>query len=134
MCCCSVTKSCPPLCNPMGYSMPRFPVLHHLPEFVQIHIYWVSDAIKTFHPLPLPFPLAFNLSQHQGFFSNELAVYIRWPKYRGFSFNISSFNEYPGKISFRIAWIDIALNQQGCHRLNSTINQHDLVIIYRISH
>ena len=34
-CCCSVTKSCPTLCDPMDCSMPAFPVLHHLPEFVQ---------------------------------------------------------------------------------------------------
>ena len=26
-CCCSVTKLCPNLCDPMGFSMPGFPVL-----------------------------------------------------------------------------------------------------------
>ena len=31
--CCSVTQSCPTLCDPMDCSMPGFPVLHHLPEF-----------------------------------------------------------------------------------------------------
>ena len=46
-CCCSVTQSCPILCNPMDYTMPVFPVLHHLPEFDQTHVHWVSDAI---HP------------------------------------------------------------------------------------
>ena len=35
-------------------------------------------------------------------FSNESALFIRWPKYWDFSFSISSFNEYPGLISFRI--------------------------------
>ena len=30
-----VVESCLTLCNPMDYSMPRFPVLHHLPEFAQ---------------------------------------------------------------------------------------------------
>ena len=43
---CSVTKSCPTLCKPMGYSMPGLPVLHYLPEFAQIHVRWVSDAIN----------------------------------------------------------------------------------------
>ena len=31
---CSVVADC----NPMDYSMPGFPVLHHLPEFAQIHV------------------------------------------------------------------------------------------------
>ena len=30
-CCCSVTKSCPTLCDPMGCSTRGFPVLHYLP-------------------------------------------------------------------------------------------------------
>ena len=33
-------------------------------------------------------------------FSNESALHIRWPKYLGFSFNISPSNEYSGLISF----------------------------------
>ena len=33
--CCSVTKSCPALCDPMDCSSPGFPILHYLPEFVQ---------------------------------------------------------------------------------------------------
>ena len=89
---------------------------------------------QTISSSATPFSSCLQSFPTSGFFSNELAVYIRWPKYWGFSFNISSFSEYPGKISFRIDWLDIALYQQGCHRLNSTINQHDLVIIYRISH
>ena len=35
----SVTKSCLTLCDPMNCSMPGFPVLHHLPEFAQIHVH-----------------------------------------------------------------------------------------------
>ena len=46
ICCgCSVAQSCPTLCNAMDGSMPGFPVLHYLPEFAQIHVHWVSDAI-----------------------------------------------------------------------------------------
>ena len=33
ICCCSVTKLCLTLCNPMDCSTPGFPVPHHLPEF-----------------------------------------------------------------------------------------------------
>ena len=35
-------------------------------------------------------------------FSNESALYIRWPKYWSFSFSISPSNEHPGLISFRM--------------------------------
>ena len=41
-------------------------------------------------------------------FSNESALRIRWPKYWSFSFSISSFSEYPGLISFRMDWLDLA--------------------------
>ena len=37
--CCSVTKSCPTLCNHMNCSMPGFSVLHYLLEFAQTHVY-----------------------------------------------------------------------------------------------
>ena len=40
-------------------------------------------------------------------FSNESVLYIRWPKYWSFSFNISPSNEYSGLISFRMDWLDI---------------------------
>ena len=40
-------------------------------------------------------------------FSNESALHIRWPKYWGFSFNISPSNEHPGLISFRMDWLDL---------------------------
>ena len=36
---CSVTKSCPTLCDPMNRSTPGFPVPKHLPEFAQIHVH-----------------------------------------------------------------------------------------------
>ena len=41
------------------------------------------------------------------FFSNELALCIRWPKYWSFSFSISPSNEYSGLISFRMDWFDL---------------------------
>ena len=51
-CCCSSTaQSCPTLCNPMDSSTPDFPVFHHLPEFSQVHVYWVSDALQPSHPV-----------------------------------------------------------------------------------
>ena len=53
---------CPTLCDPMDYSMPGFLVLRHLPEFAQICVHWVSDAIQPSHPLPLPSPFTFSPS------------------------------------------------------------------------
>ena len=40
-------------------------------------------------------------------FSNESALSIRWPKYWGFSFNISPSNEYSRPISLRIDSLDL---------------------------
>ena len=63
--CCWVAQSCPTLCDPVNCSTPGFPVLHHLLEFAQTHVHWVSDAIQPSHPLSSPSP-TFSLSQHQG--------------------------------------------------------------------
>ena len=65
-CCCFVTKSW--LCDSTNCSMPGFPDLHCLPEFAQIHVHWVGDAIQPSHLLSSPSPPALNLSQHQGLF------------------------------------------------------------------
>ena len=45
-----------------------FPVHHQLPELAQTHVHQAGDAIWPSHPLSLPSPPAFNLSQHQGLF------------------------------------------------------------------
>ena len=42
-------------------------------------------------------------------FSNESALYIRWPKYWSFNVSISPSNEYSGLISFRINRHHLAL-------------------------
>ena len=97
---------------PLGLQHARSPVLHYLPEFAQIHVLWVSDAIQPSHPLSSPSPPALNLSQHQGFFSNELSLHIRWPKNWSFSFSISPSNEYSGLVSFRTDWLDLLAVQR----------------------
>ena len=43
-------------------------VPHHLPEFSQVHVHWISDAIQPPHPLLPPSLLTLNLPQHQGLF------------------------------------------------------------------
>ena len=49
-------------------SSPGLPDHHHLPEFTQTQIHWVSDAIQPSHPLSSLSPPALDLSQHQGLF------------------------------------------------------------------
>ena len=60
-----VQSSCRTLCDPMDCSTSGFPVPPHLPEFAQVHVHWVGDAIQ---PSLSPCPPALNLSQHQGLF------------------------------------------------------------------
>ena len=52
----------------MNCSRPGLPVHHQLPEFTQIHVHRVGDAIQTSHPLSSPFPPAPNPSQRQSLF------------------------------------------------------------------
>ena len=99
----SVTQSRPTLCNPMNCSTPGFSVLHHLPEFAQTHVHWVSDAIQPSHPL-LCLLLLPSVFASIRIFSNESVLRIRWPKYWRVSFSISPSNEYSGLISFRISF------------------------------
>ena len=49
--CCSVAQSCPTLFNLMDGSTPGFPVPHRLPEFAQVHVHCIGDAIQPSHPL-----------------------------------------------------------------------------------
>ena len=64
----SSVQSCPTLCDPMNHSTPGLPVHHQFPEFTQIHIHQVGDAIQASHPLSSPSPPAPNPSQHQSLF------------------------------------------------------------------
>ena len=93
--CCSVTKSCPTLCDPMNCSMPGFPVLHCLPEFAQTHVHQVGDAIQPF-VLCCPLLLLPSIFSSIRVFSNESTLRLRWSKYWRFSFSISPSNVYSG--------------------------------------
>ena len=137
MCCCSVSKSCLTLCNPMDCSMPGFPVLHCLPEFPQTHVHWISDAIQPSHSL-LPLFLLLSIFPIIKVFSNVSALCIRWPKYC--SFSISPPNEYSGLISLRVDWFDFlairatlkSLLQH--HSLKTSVLQCSAFLVVQISH
>ena len=62
---CQVTSNSlwPLDCSRSGFSVP-----HHLPEFAQVHVHWISDATQPSHLPLLSSPSAFSLSQHQGLF------------------------------------------------------------------
>ena len=113
-CCCSVAPSCLTLCDPMDCSMPGLPVPHHLPEFTQVHVHCIGDAIQPSHLLKPSSPSAIDLSQDQGLFQ-WVVVQIRWPKYWCFTFSISPSSEYSGLISLKINWFDL-LAVQGTFR------------------
>ena len=116
----SVTRSRLTLRNPMDHNMPGLPVHHQLPEFTQTHVHWSvmpSNHLILCHPfllLPSIFPSI-------RVFSNESAVYIKWPKYWSFSLNINPSNEHSGLISFRIDWL-VLLAVQGT--LKSLLQYH----------
>ena len=48
-CCYSVTQSSLTPRDPIDCSTPGLPVLHHLPEFAQVHVHRINDAIQPSH-------------------------------------------------------------------------------------
>ena len=131
----SVTQSCLTLCNPMGCSIPGLPVHHQSPEFTQTHVHWARDAIQASHPLLSP-----SIIPSIRVFSDESTLHMRWPKDWSFSFSISSCNEYPGLIPFRMDWLDL-LAVQGTlksllqyHSSKASILQHSAFFMVQLSH
>ena len=114
--------------------MPGFPVHHQHPEFAQIHVHQVSDAIQPSHPLSFHSPPAFNLAH-----SNDSVLRIRWSKYRSFSFSISPSHEYSGLISFG-DWLDLFAIQGTLKSLlqhyssKASILQCSAFLIVQLSH
>ena len=74
------------------------------------------------------------------FFSNNLALCIRWPKYWSFSFSISPSNEYSVLISFRIDLFDLSAVQGTLqsllqhHSLKASVLRHSAFFIVQLSH
>ena len=77
--CCSVTQSCPTLCDPMDCSTPGLPVHHQLRSLLKlmaIESVMPSNHLILCHPLLL-LPSSFPSIRA---FSNESVLHIRWPK------------------------------------------------------
>ena len=107
-----------------------------LPKLVSIELVMPSNHLILCCPLLLlpPIPPSIRV------FSNESVLCIRWPKYWGFSFNISLSNEHPGLISFRMDWLDL-LAVQGTlksllqhHSLKASILRCSVFFIVHLSH
>ena len=116
ICCFSVSKWCPTVCDCMACSTPGFPVLHYLLEFAQTHAHWDS-TISSCHPILLP-----SIFPSIRVFSNGSTPCIRWPKYWSFRFSISPSNEYSSLTPFRTDCFDLAV--QGT--LKNFLKHHNL--------
>ena len=125
--------------QPHGLQTPGVPVLHHIPEFAQIYVHWVSDAIQPSYPLLSPSPLP-SIFPSISVFSNESVPRIRWPKYWHFSLSISPSKEYSGLISFKINWLDLLATQGTLksllqhHSSKAPILWHSAFSIVQLSH
>ena len=64
---------------------------------------WGHPTISSCHPLLL-LPSVFPSIR---VFSNESILHIGWPKYWSYSYRISLSNEYSGRVSFRMDWLDL---------------------------
>ena len=116
----SVAQLCLTLCNPMKHSTPGLPVHPNSqspPKPMSIESVMPSSHLILYRPLLLlpSIPPSIRI------FSNESTLCMRWPNYWSFSFSISSSNEHPGLISFRMDWLDL-LAVQGT--LKSLLQHH----------
>ena len=84
------------------------------------------ESVMPFNHLILCHPLLLLPSTFPNIrvFSNELVLYIRWPKYWSFNFNISPSNEYSGLIAFRMGRLDL-FEVQGT--LKSLLQHHSSI-------
>ena len=93
-----------------------------------------SNYLILCHPLLLP-PSIFPSIR---VFSNESALYIRWPK--DWSFSISPSSDYSGLIFFRIAWFDLLAVQRTLksilqhHSLKASTFQHSAFFMVQLLH
>ena len=129
----SVTQSCLTLGEPMAsLSITNS---HSLLKLMPIESVMPSNPLILCHPLLL-LPSIFPSIR---VFSNESVLHLRWPECWSFSFSISPSNEHPGLISFRMDWLDHAV--QGTlksllqhHSSKALILRHSPFFIVQLSH
>ena len=98
--------------------------------------WWYITISSSVAPLLLP-----SIFPSIRVFSNELALYIRWPKYWSFSFSVSPSKGYPGLISFRMDWFDSLLLKELSRIFSSTtvrkhqfFGMHSAFFMAQLSH
>ena len=88
----------------------------------------------------IPFSFCLQSFPASGFFLNESALHIKWPKYWSFNFNISPSNEHPGLISLRMDWLDLLAVQGNLKSLlqhqtsKALILRHSAFFMVQLSH
>ena len=112
------------------------PMFRSLLKLMSIESVMPSNHLILFRPLLLlpPIPPSIRI------FSNESTLFLRWPKYWSFSFNISPSNEHPGLICFGMDWLDL-LAVQGTlknllqhHSSKASVLQCSTFFIVQLSH
>ena len=123
----------------MDHSMPGLSVNHQLPEFTQTHV--IESVMPSNHLiLCRPLLLSHSIFPSIRVFSNESVLCITWPKYWSFSFSIRPSNEYSGRISFRIDWLDLLAVQETLksllqhHSSKASILRYSAFFIVQLSH
>ena len=92
LCCCSVAKSCPILCDPMDWAhqVPlSFTISWSLLKLMSMELVMPSNYLILCCPLLLLHAIFCSIKV----FSSELALHIRWPKYWSF-YPVSKSKQY----------------------------------------
>ena len=97
-------------------------VHHHLLEFAQTHVHWVSDAIQLSHPLLSPSPSSLNPSQHQDLFQWVSSLH-QVMKALKLQLQHQSFQWILWVDFLRIDWFDLLAGQG---TLKSLLQHHSL--------
>ena len=114
-----------------------FSISQSLFRLMSIESVMPSKHLVLCHPLLL-LPSIFPSIR---FFSNESALYFRWPKC--WSFSISPHNEYSRLISFRIDWFDLLARDSLARRFSQesspttqfeSISSSVLSLLFQLSH
>ena len=134
---CSVAKSCPTPVTPWTAACQAslsFTMFWSLLRLISI------ESMMPFNHLILCCLLLLLSSIFPSIrvFSNESALYIRWPKY--WSFSISPSNKYPGSTYFRIDWFGLFDVQRTLksllqhHSSKASVIWHAVFFMVQISH
>ena len=135
-CCCLVTQTYLIVAQTSWTAARRLPWPSLSPRVGQIHVHWVGDTIQPSHPLLLPSPLAFNLSQHRSYPMSQLFE----SGGRVWEIQHQSFQWiFRGLISFRMDWLDL-LAVQGTlksllqhHSSKASVLQHSVFFMVQLS-